>query len=206
MWLNYAHKVFTNLEPIPSVTYSVKLKVFFFPCCSFRPKSIVKEQKLIFNFFFFIAVWYLREFQISFIQQVFTVFLTVNSPCDITCVFLPIEVKGVGGITDTLNIFQNEFSKYNSVNCFHGLIRRVGGKSVAMQSCLNAVLVRHSRYKCELFKCSHFSGLETNLIQYWPTFQCLSSLCPSNNFSKFKCNFQLGYSYCFSYLITLQTT
>lgn len=109
-------------------------------------------------------------------------------------------------MTDTLTVFQNEFSKCNSVNCFHGFVRRVGGKSGVMQSCLNAVLVRHSRYKCELFKCSHFSGLETNLIQNWPTLQCLRSLCPSNNFSKFKCNFQLGFFYCFSYLITLQTT
>lgn len=49
-WLNYAHKVLTNLEPIPSVIYSVKLKVFS-PCCSFRPKSIVKEQKSIFFFY-----------------------------------------------------------------------------------------------------------------------------------------------------------
>lgn len=93
----------------------------------------------------------------------------VNGPCDIIYGFLPVEIKGAGGVSDKRNIFQNYCSKYNSANSFHGLTVKAGGTRVVMQSCLYAILVRCSKYKYELFKCLHFSRLETNLLQYWLT-------------------------------------
>lgn len=165
MWFNYASKVFTNLEHPPGVIYPVKLKGWgFFPCYSFRPKSIVREQTLIFFFFNYKIIF---EEISDFIHSTDLYCFPVNGPCDIIYGLLSVEIKGAG--SDTINIFQNYFSKYNCANSFHDLTARAGGTRVVMQSCLHAILVRHSKYKHELFKCLRFSRLETNLIRYWLT-------------------------------------
>lgn len=99
------------------------------------------------------------EFQASFIQQV----LLFSSEWSMWHKLWFCASKNKRGRSNTINIFHNYFSEYNSTNCFHGLTVKAGGTRVVMQSCLHAVLVRHSKYKYELFKCLHFSRPATNM-------------------------------------------
>lgn len=171
------------------------------------PKSIVKEQKLI-----FLYIYYSMIFEgISDFIHATDFFSLPHSEWSMWCnlwfsAYRNQKGRGNEWVTVTLNNFSNYFFIYNSVNCFPGLIMRAGRVSVVMQSCLNAVLIKHCRYQCELLKCSHFSGLETHLLQYWLTLHHMGSLCPWNNFCKFKCNFQLMYSLLSFILTTLQNT
>lgn len=63
------------------------------------PKSIVKEQKLIFLYIYYSMIF---EGISDFIHATdfFLVFLTVNGPCDVICGFLPIEIKRVEAMNE----------------------------------------------------------------------------------------------------------
>lgn len=116
-------------------------RVGFFPCYSFRPKSILRKQTLVFLVLFvcwfvfgvfLIIELYLMEFQASFIQQIL-LFSSDWSMWHKLCFCASENKRGRG---NTINIFHNYFSECNSANWFHGLTVKAGGTRVVMQSCL----------------------------------------------------------------------